>query len=84
MGSFIEGVSPAAPSIGEQHITSSLQGRSGHVESQKVRAEDVEKIHFMDDFRVNGDGWICGEDGELLLWIPQLRQLYFIDLTLSG
>jgi hypothetical protein len=39
--------------------------------------EDTEKIDFMNEYLVNSDGWMCGEEGELLLWIPQIHRSYF-------
>jgi hypothetical protein len=41
---------------------------------RKRRTEDIEKTHFMNKFLIDSDGWMCGEEGELLLWIPQVHQ----------
>ena len=43
-----------------------------HVES--IVIEDFETIQFTDRSLVDGDGWICGEQKELLLWIPALHR----------
>jgi hypothetical protein len=39
--------------------------------------EDFEKVDFMNKFLVHRDGWMCGEAGELLFWIPQIHRPYF-------
>jgi hypothetical protein len=43
----------------------------------KLRAEYIEKDRLMDKFPINSDGWMYGEDGELLLWIPPIHRPYF-------
>jgi hypothetical protein len=30
----------------------------------------------MEKFPINSDGWMYGEDGELLLWIPPIHRPY--------
>jgi WD40 repeat protein len=47
------------------------------VSTKKARMEDVEKVDFMNKLLVNDDGWMCGEEGELLMWIPQVHRPYF-------
>jgi hypothetical protein len=42
----------------------------------KLGAEDIEKDDFMDKFPINSDGWMYGEDQELLLWIPSIHRPY--------
>ncbi|KAH9963456.1 ankyrin repeat-containing domain protein, partial [Lactifluus volemus] len=32
------------------------------------------RVNFTDQFLINSDGWICGRDGELLMWIPLLQR----------
>jgi len=40
----------------------------------QVETKNIEKIHFMDQSLINSDGWIYGEEKELLLWIPELHR----------
>jgi WD domain, G-beta repeat len=49
-------------------------GQTGPME--KVRTEDIEKTWLMDKFHMNSDGWMCGEEGEFLLWVPQIHRPY--------
>jgi WD40 repeat protein len=55
----------------EQHTVSVSGDCTIHVE---VTTEDIHKIHFMDKSLINSDGWICGEEEQLLLWIPPIHQ----------
>jgi WD40 repeat protein len=58
-------------------VASSLDGHelniSDHVRRQNIRTEDIVK---MDKFAINSDGWICGEENELILWVPPLHRPY--------
>jgi WD40 repeat protein len=51
--------------------------RDRTISLKKLRIEDVEKVDFMNKFLINNDGWMCGPEGELLLWIPQIHRPYF-------
>jgi WD40 repeat protein len=55
----------------EQHTLSPSGDCTIHVE---VTTEDIHKIYFMDKSLINSDGWICGEEGQLLLWIPPIHR----------
>jgi hypothetical protein len=37
---------------------------------------DIEKIYFIDKLSINHDGWMCGDEGQLFLWIPQIHRPY--------
>jgi WD40 repeat protein len=56
----------------ERDIASGSGDCAIHVES--IVTEDIEKIQFTDQSPIDGDGWICGEQKELLLWIPALHR----------
>ena len=32
--------------------------------------------HFTDHSVLNDEGWICGSDGELLMWIPLIHRAH--------
>jgi hypothetical protein len=68
-------VESAALSPAGQCITSA--SRDVAVCLEKVRLEDIEKDDFMNKIPINDDGWMCGEGGELLLWIPHIHRPYF-------
>jgi hypothetical protein len=55
-------------------ITAALRYHTIHVETR--RAEDIEEDNFMDKFPINSDGWVYGEDNELLLWVPPIHRPY--------
>jgi WD40 repeat protein len=42
----------------------------------KGRTDNIEKTYFTDRVLVRSDGWMCGEDGELFLWVPQIHRPY--------
>jgi WD40 repeat protein len=44
---------------------------------ENVRTEGIEMDDFMTKIPIGGDGWMCGGDGELLLWIPNIHRPYF-------
>ena len=44
------------------------------IHGEKAVTESIEKIHFADQALVNNDGFICGENEELLMWIPELHR----------
>ena len=60
----------------EQHTTVS-QDRTDHVEKKHELRGDIENVDLMNRFLINNDGWMCGGEGELLLWIPQIHRPYF-------
>jgi WD40 repeat protein len=70
-------IDSVAFSLDERHITT-LQDRTNNAEKHPVRVRDIEKIDFMNKFVINNDGWMCGEEGELLLWIPEIHRPYFL------
>jgi WD40 repeat protein len=53
-----------------QHTTSASDDGISPV---KIVMDDI-NVHFTDQSVINGDGWIYGEKGELLLWIPELHR----------
>ena len=63
-------LSPAS-SLGRRRNTSASRDRTIRV---KGRTDDSEKICFIDKVPIDSDGWMCGEEGELLLWIPQVHR----------
>jgi WD40 repeat protein len=73
-GLYTNPVDPVAFSSDQQPITSASRDRAVRV---KARTEDTEKIHFMNKFLINDDGWMCGEEDKLLLWVPQIHRPYF-------
>ena len=60
----------------EQRITVS-QDRTDHAEKHELRVGDIVNIDLMNKFLIDSDGWMCGDEGELLLWIPQIHRPYF-------
>jgi hypothetical protein len=63
-----------ASTLSDQHITPALRDHTIHI--GKLRAEDIESHHFMDKFPINSDGWMYGENEELVLWIPPIHRPY--------
>jgi WD40 repeat protein len=63
-------LSPAS-SLGRRRIPSASRDRTICV---KGRTDDSGKIYFMDKVPIDGDGCMCGDVGELLLWIPQVHR----------
>ena len=64
-------ISSVAFSPDGRHIISSSKDRT--IRACKVTIEGTEmnnNIDFTDQTSINGDGWMCGAEGELLLWIP--------------
>jgi WD40 repeat protein len=51
-----------------QHTVSASSG--GVIRVEKVATEHNKTVPFTDQSKIKSDGWICGNDGELLLWIP--------------
>ena len=37
--------------------------------------ETTRHINFTDHSVINDEGWICGRNGELLMWIPPLHRV---------
>jgi WD40 repeat protein len=64
-------VNSVAFSPDRQH-TISASG-DGTIRLQKYTTEDIQNISFTDKSLINDDGWICGEESELLLWIPPIH-----------
>jgi hypothetical protein len=50
-----------------QHTLSASDDWAVHV--AKIPPEDI-KFHFTNQSLIDADGWIYGEERELLLWIP--------------
>ena len=69
------GVNSVAFSPDGQHIVS---GSSDHtIRLWKARAGQTEtsgQVDFTDHSKMNDEGWICGSNGELLMWIPPLHR----------
>jgi hypothetical protein len=38
------------------------------------KAETTGDVDFTDHFMINDEGWICGSNGELLMWIPSVHR----------
>jgi WD40 repeat protein len=64
---------PSSSSSDRQPITSVSQALTIRV---KGRTDSIEKVYFMDRVFVYRDGWMCGEEGELFLWVPQIHRAY--------
>jgi WD40 repeat protein len=52
-----------------QHTSSASGDCANHV-TNTVTEGSI--FHFSDQSLINGDGWICGEEKELVLWIPDV------------
>ena len=45
------------------------------------------QVNFTDQSVIDNDGWICGNKGELLMWIPPLHRLCLLhpsNIWISG
>jgi WD40 repeat protein len=40
------------------------------------KTETTNDVDFTDHFTINDEGWICGDNGELLMWIPSVHREY--------
>ena len=74
---YNKSIDSVAFSPDRQPVTSASRDPMIHDEKVKVGTGDIEKIDLMNRFLINSDGWMCGEDNELLLWIPHLHRPYF-------
>jgi len=53
-----------------QRIVSSGQVSIRMLSATAGKTESTRHLDFINDPEINDDVWICGSDGELLLWIP--------------
>ena len=64
-----------APLRNEGHANGSLTGSPPHHAAATSRAQDVDpdlrRDRSIADWKLHDDGWIKGEGGELLAWVPQ-------------
>jgi hypothetical protein len=42
----------------------------------KGRTEEIEKVYSIDKLLFLNDGWMCGEEGELFFWVPEIHRPY--------
>jgi WD domain, G-beta repeat len=58
-----------------QHIVSGSFDRTVRVSNVTIgKAETTGDVDFTDHFMINDEGWICGSNGELLMWIPSVHR----------
>ena len=60
-----------------QHIASGSIDGTINVTNVTIRkTETTIEVDFTDHFIINDEGWICGNNGELLMWIPSVHREY--------
>ena len=64
-----------------QHIVSGSSDGTIQVSNVTIalairKTETTNDVDFTDHFMINGEGWICGSKGELLMWIPSAHREY--------
>ena len=57
-----------------QRIVSSGQGSIRMLNATIGKTETNRHVDFTDDSKINNEGWICGSNGELLMWIPLIHR----------
>ena len=68
-------VTSVAFSPNGQHIVSGTCDDAIHLWNFMTgEAETSGKVDFTDQSKMNDEGWVCGSNGELLMWIPPLHR----------
>jgi WD40 repeat protein len=58
-----------------QHIVSGSDDHAIRLWNAKAgETETSGQVDFTDQSKMNDEGWICGSNGELLMWIPPLHR----------
>ncbi len=57
-----------------QYAISSGHGSIRMLNATTGKTETTRHIDFTDDSEINDEGWICGSNGELLMWIPLIHR----------
>jgi hypothetical protein len=73
-GTFTRYMKSVDSSLDEQRINTASEDHTVTGSVEKVR---LEENHFMNKFLLKSDGWVCGDEGELLLWILRVHRPYF-------
>ena len=71
------------PSDGK-HIVSSEDKSIDTLNSVTERLITTTQVNFTDQSVIDDDGWICGNKGELLMWIPHLHRPSCYDHAQEG
>jgi WD40 repeat protein len=72
-GPIYYSVTSVAYSLGGQYTASASDNGTIHLLEAATRAESI-KIQFTDQPSIDNDGWLHGEENELVLWIPELHR----------
>jgi WD40 repeat protein len=60
-----------------QHVVSGSDDQTIRMSNVAIRKiETTSDVNFTDHFMINDEGWICGNNGELLMWIPSVHREY--------
>jgi WD40 repeat protein len=70
-------VSSVAFSPDGQHIVSGSGDRTIRVSNVTIgKTETTNDVDFTNQSTINNEGWLCGSEGELLMWIPSVHREY--------
>ena len=70
-------VSSVAFSPDGQHIVTGSFDHTIRVSNLTIgKTKTTNDVDFTDHSMINGEGWICGSKGELLMWIPSVHREY--------
>jgi hypothetical protein len=59
-----------------QHIVSGSDDRTIRVSNVTIgNTEATNDVDFTDHSVIDDEGWICGSNGELLMWIPSVHRV---------
>ena len=61
---------------GQRIVSSSRDGTIRLSNVTMGEPETTNDVEFTDHSMINDDGWICGSNGELLMWIPSVHRVY--------
>jgi WD40 repeat protein len=58
-----------------QHVVSGSEDQTIRVSNVTIgKTETTNDVAFTDHSVINNEGWICGSNGELLMWIPSVHR----------
>ena len=59
----------------EQIVSGSDEGTICAWNSNATEMDIAKQVDFTNQSEINSEGWICGNEGELLIWIPDIHRL---------